>query len=477
MDFSSATKHLRRKLGPKVVRTDKASTWAASFDSSKLSFPPAAVVVPRRRDDIAALLELANRWRVPVTVRGRGTSLTGSASPVRGGWVLDLHRWNRVVVDARAGMAFVGAGATVEKIQDAAERRGWFYPPDPSSRRYCTIGGNIACNAGGMHGGKYGVTRDFVLALKGFLPTGEWVEWGTPTKKFSAGFNLRDLWIGSEGMLGVVTEAVLKLVPRPPARATLLVSFRGEIEAVRAALALFALRLQPAICEFLDRYSVECAERATGRSVFRGQSGRPVLLLEFAGEEAEVRRQSRAALRWAARHGLAHKAARNRREAEALWEVRRACSGAMFQMGDSKLNEDVVVPMRSYVRFARFLEGLRRESGLPIPTFGHLGDGNLHVNVMYRRAIPSECRAATRTVAALMRKVVELGGAISGEHGIGLAKSPFLRLQHSPAQIRAMRAVKRALDPRAILNPGKMFEVFRVWERERLEVKLPWDHS
>ena len=477
MDFSSATKELRRRLGPRVVRTDAPSRRAASFDSSKIEFPPRAVVFPRGRSDVAAVLELANRRGVPVTVRGRGTSLTGSAAPARGGWVLDLHRWNRVRIDAQTGMAHVGAGATVKRIQAAAEKAGWFYPPDPSSMKYCTIGGNIACNAGGMHGGKYGVTRDFVLALKGFLPTGEWVEWGRATKKFSAGFNLRDLWIGSEGMLGVVTDAVLRLVPKPAARWTLLVSFGKETDAFTAALALFALRLQPAICEFLDRYSVECAERATGRTVFKGQAGRPVLLLEFAGGVSEVREQRALALRWAGRHGLAHKAARNRREAEALWEVRRTCSAAMFQMGDSKLNEDIVVPMGNYLRFARFLEGLRRESRLPIPTFGHLGDGNLHVNIMYHRADAAECRAATRAVGSLMRKVVELGGAISGEHGIGLAKSPFFRLQHSAAAVRAMRAVKRALDPRGILNPGKMFEVFRVWERERLEVRLPWDHA
>jgi glycolate oxidase len=477
MEFSAATKQLRRRLGPRVVRTDRDSRWAASFDSSKIEFSPAAAVFPRRRSDIAEVLKLANLHRVPVTVRGRGTSLTGSAAPARGGWVLDLHRWNRVRIDARAGLAHVGAGATVEQIQSAAEKLGWFYPPDPSSKRYCTIGGNIACNAGGMRGGKYGVTRDYVLALKGFLPTGEWVEWGTPTKKFSAGFNLRDLWIGSEGMLGIVTEAVLRLIPKPPSRSTLLVSFRREVDAVKAALDLFALRLQPAICEFLDRYSVECAERATGKAVFRGQAGRPVLLLEFAGEEAEVRRASRLALGWARRRGTAHRAARSRREAEALWEVRRACSGAMFQMGDSKLNEDVVLPMGSYLAFARFLEDLRRRSRLPIPTFGHLGDGNLHVNIMYHRDNPAECRAATRAVGALMRKVVGLGGAISGEHGIGLAKTPFLRLQHSPAAVRAMRAVKSALDPRGILNPGKMFEVFRVWERKRLDVKLPWDHG
>jgi glycolate oxidase len=477
MDFSAATKQLKATLGPGVVRTDRGSTWAASFDSSKIPFAPSAVVSPRDRGDIALVLALANRRRVPVTVRGRGTSLTGSAAPARGGWVLDLHKWNRIKIDAQSGMAHVQAGATVERIQAAAEKKGWFYPPDPSSKKYCTIGGNIACNAGGMHGGKYGVTRDFVLALKGFLPTGEWVEWGTATKKFSAGFNLRDLWIGSEGMLGIVTEATLKLIPKPAERWTLLISFRTEPDAFRAALALFALRMQPAICEFLDRYSVDCAERATGKHVFKGQAGRPVLLLELAGGPAEIREQRALLLKWAARHGLAHRAARTRAEADALWEVRRSCSGAMFELGDSKLNEDVVVPMGKYLAFARFLERLRRQSGLSIPTFGHLGDGNLHVNIMYHRDSAAESRAAERAVVNLMRTVVGLGGAISGEHGIGLAKSPFLRLQHSPAAVRAMMAVKRALDPRGILNPGKMFEVFRVWESRRLDVKLPWDHS
>lgn len=278
-------------------------------------------------------------------------------------------------------------------------------------------------------------------------------------------------------MLGVVTDATLRLLPRPAERWTLLVSFRTEADAFRAVLALFALRVQPAICEFLDRYSVDCAERATGRPVFKGQGGRPVVLVELAGGVAEVREQRAIALAWARRHGLAHRQAKDRAEAEGLWEVRRACSGAMFKLGDSKLNEDVVVPMRRYVQFARFLEGLRRESGLAIPTFGHLGDGNLHVNIMYHRAVPSECREAERAVNRLMRTVVALGGAISGEHGIGLAKTPFLRFQHSPAAIRAMRAVKRALDPRGILNPGKMFEEFRVWEHRRLEVRLPWDHN
>lgn len=466
-----------KALGSRLVRTDSASLYAASFDSSRLSFLPEAVIVPRKREDIGVVLALANRHRMPVTVRGRGTSLTGSASPREGGWVIDMGALNRVRIDAEAGMAHVQAGAKLVELQRAAEAADWFYPPDPSSRDYCTLGGNIACNAGGMHGGKYGVTRDFVLALKGYLPTGEFVEWGTATKKFSAGFNLRDLWIGSEGMLGVVTDAVLKLIPKPAARWTLLASFTDEVAAFRAARALFATRVQPAICEFLDRYSVECAERAMQTTIFPGQAGRPVILLELAGTAAEVRAIRPTVLAWAKEHAAAQRAARNRTEAETLWAVRRKCSGAMFQMGDAKLNEDITIPLAAYEPFARFIEGLRRSSKLAIPTFGHLGDGNLHVNIMYRRADATQRAAAEHAVQALMKKVVALGGAISGEHGIGLAKSPFFRLQHPPAQVKAMQAIKTALDPNGILNPGKMFDVFEVWRHERVEAVLPWDHK
>jgi glycolate oxidase len=477
MSVAVATRHLRRALGAKVVLTDDQTRFDESFDSAKISFLPDAVVKVRREEQVGTVLALANQHKVPVTVRGRGTTLTGSATPVRGGWLLDLLSLNRIKIDGIAGMAHVQCGAKVADIQRAAEAVGWFYPPDPSSKEYCTIGGNIACNAGGMHGGKYGVTRDFVVALSGYLPTGERVQWGTPTKKFAAGYNLRDLWIGSEGMLGVVTAATLKLIPQPAARWTLLTAFTDEKQAIESVLELFRRRVQPAICEFLDRESVLCAERATGVSVFTGQAGRPVVLLEFTGSAADVREQKAAATTWARECALAFRAARNRAEAETLWSVRRRCSGAMFELGDAKLNEDIVIPMTNYVRFIRFLQQLKRESGLHIPTFGHLADGNLHVNIMYHRADARESRAAEAAVQKLMETVVRLGGAISGEHGIGLAKSPFLRVQHGPAEIKAMRAVKEALDPNGILNPGKMFDVVRVWELPRVAVHLPWDHK
>ena len=475
--FPRVTKELARKLGPARVAVSEDARFRASFDGSKLSFLPEAVVTPRKNADVAAVLTLANRRRVPVTVRGGGTSLTGSGSPVRGGWVVDLSSWNKIRIDAEAGLCFAQAGARGADIQAAAEAAGWFYPPDPASNKYSTIGGNIACNSGGMHGGRYGVTRDFVLALRGFLPTGEYVEWGTHTKKFSAGFNLRDLWIGSEGMLGVITEAVLKLIPKPAARWTLLTAFADEVSAFRAVRALFAQRVQPAICEFLDRHAVQCAEAKTGQTVFEGQAGKPVILIELAGSPSEIADAKAVVLAWAGANASAFREARDRVEAEELWTVRRKCSGAMFALGDSKLNEDIVVPLASYEKFALFLDKLREKSRLPIPTFGHLADGNLHVNIMYHRENRAEYLRAEKAVGELMRGVVALGGAISGEHGIGLAKTPFLRLQHSPAQIKAMLAIKRALDPNGILNPGKMFTLFKVWEHPRLKIELPWDHK
>jgi glycolate oxidase len=472
-----ATQALKRLLGGSVVKTDEVSLNAASFDGIKLVFLPEAVIFPRTNTDIGKVLKLANRYRVSLTVRGRGSSLTGSAAPLKGGWVLDLLAWNKIEIDDDGGLARVGPGANIAQIHREAEAKGWFYPPDPASKDYCTIGGNIACNAGGMRGGKYGVTRDFILALKGFLPTGEYVEWGTPTRKYSAGFNLRDLWIGSEGMLGVITEATLRLIPKPQANWTLLLAYKNEVNAFEAVRDLFASKFQPSICEFLDRYSVLCAERATGKTVFKGQSGKPVVLLEFAGSQAELNGLTEQVMGWAKKHAIAYRVAETKEETEELWAVRRKCSGAMFELGDSKLNEDIVVPMRQYVPFIKFLEGLRKSSGLSIPTFGHLGDGNLHVNIMYHSAIKAECKAAEKTVKLLMHKVVELGGAISGEHGIGLAKTPFLRIQHKEAQVKAMVAIKKALDPNQILNPGKMFEVFEVWKHKKLAIKLPWDHK
>jgi glycolate oxidase len=470
-----ATALLAKKLGKKV-RLDEKALFSASFDGSKLSFIPLAVIRPRSERDIEVVLDLANKRSVPVTVRGGGSSLTGSASPIMGGWVLDLSRWQKIVVDEEQGLMKVQAGARIIDIQKKAEEAGWYYPPDPSSKDYSTIGGNIACNAGGMHGGKYGVTRDYILALQGLLPTGERVSWGGHYKKFACGYNLRDLWIGSEGTLGVVTGAILKLIPKPQTKWTVLAAYSNEEKALLAVRKLLNERIQPSILEFLDNSSVKCAERATGVSLFPKQRGKPLLLVEIDGSRGQVKMDKARVLDWAKETSLAYQEAKTEAEAEKLWQVRRKCSGAMFEMGDSKLNEDVVIPLRRQVDFYRFIEKLQVQSGLSSPTFGHAADGNFHVNIMYSRGNASEAKRAKRAVFQLMEKVVALGGTITGEHGIGLVKTPFLHLARNKAEIKAMKAIKMALDPKGILNPGKIFSRFEVWKHKPVKVRLPWDH-
>jgi glycolate oxidase len=476
VNLSTATQALQNQLGASVA-TDEETLFRASFDGSKLSFMPEAVIRPRDNEEIHTLLVLANEHRVPVTTRGAGSSLTGSASPIKGGWVLDLTGWQNCRIDPVTGMAYVQAGAIIGDILAAAEEVGWFYPPDPSSRGFSTIGGNIACNAGGLRGAKYGVTRDYVLALKGFLPTGEYVEWGSDVRKYAAGFNLRDLWIGSEGTLGVITEAVLRLIPKPASRWTYLASFEDETTALLAIRKLLATRITPSILEFLDRESVQCAERATKREIFAGQAGRPVVLVELDGYPARVAEEREVVLEWGAEMAVASKEASDPVKEAELWEVRRKCSGAMFELGDAKLNEDIVVPLRSQVKLLQFIRHISEETGIAIPTFGHAADGNFHVNIMYYRDDPQHSARAREVVFKLMEKVIELGGSISGEHGIGLAKTAFMRMEHSPAELKAMKRVKDALDPNGILNPGKIFDVFEYWAQRPVKVRLPWDHK
>jgi glycolate oxidase len=473
-----ALKALIEVLGNECVFTDEASCFAASFDNLKISFLPSALIRPRDEQDIEQLLTLANRYRVPVTVRGGGTATTGSAAPVCGGWVMDLSHWTACTVDKAAGLAYVQPGVKTEALIRAANAAGWFYPPDPSSIKYSTIGGNIACNAGGMHGAKYGVTRDYVLALEGFLPTGEWVRWAGDVKKFSAGYNMRDLWVGSEGTLGIITGAVIKLVPKPPSKSTFLAAFKDEKTALKVVKTLLGRRVIPSVLEFMDRQTIECTLKKGFKIPLPLSVDKPsaILLFELDGHKSRVAEEKKILLSILSARAESYRQARGKQMVESLWNVRRKCSQSMFMMGDSKLNEDVVVPLESQIPLIEFTLKLKAESGLATPTFGHAADGNFHVHVMFDRENPVHREKAEVAVMRIMEKVIELGGSISGEHGIGLAKTPFLSLQHSPAEINAMRSIKNALDPNGILNPGKFFEPFRVWEHKAVRVKMPWDH-
>lgn len=458
-----------------IVSTAPNDLERAGYDSLKISFKPEAVITPVSASQVGVLLKLANQYKVPVYTRGAATNLTGAAVPIMGGWVLDLSGLNTFEIDTDTGYVTTQPGVRLIDLQNAVESHGWFYPPDPSSKKWCTIGGNISCNAGGLRCVKYGVTRDYVVSLKGYLPTGEAVEWAKKTRKFSAGYNIRDLWIGSEGTLGVITEATLRLIPKPEEYATILAAFDDEIDSLRAAYEIVKSRIQPSIMEFLDRLTVSGAEKATGKPVFSEKPGASVLLLEIDGSASEVDHKKKKLLE------LLENLTPNVKFAtgidESLWEVRRTCSSAMFELGNRKLNEDIAVPLNQLVPLYQAIELLREETGCSIAVFGHAGDGNLHVNIMYDRHDHDECEKAEIAVEKLMRLVVSLDGTISGEHGIGLAKSAFMPIQFSETELTAMISIKNALDPNQILNPGKLFEVFEPWKHEQINVQLPWDHK
>jgi glycolate oxidase len=273
-----------------------------------------------------------------------------------------------------------------------------------------------------------------------------------------------------------VTEANLKLIPKPERRWTGMFAFNTEAAALRAVVALFKKDISPSILEFLDKQSVGCAESYAGEVIFPRHSRAAILLVELDGRTAEVREQRSRLLDFMQARAVALREARTETQAEKLWQVRRTCSQSMFSLADTKLNEDVVVPIEKQAELIRYTIALKKEIGLATPTFGHAGDGNLHVHIMYDRGNPVDAEKAKLGIRKLMQKVVDLGGVITGEHGIGLAKIPFMSMQHSAAEIAAMRAVKDALDPKGILNPGKIFEPFEVWDHELVDVQLPWDH-
>ncbi|MGB0416909.1 MAG: FAD-binding oxidoreductase [Coraliomargarita sp.] len=470
-----ALKALKRKL-PGCVLTDERSRFRASLDNLRLSFMPEAVIQVQQASEVGAVLKIAHKYGVPVTARGAGSSATGSATPLKGGWVLDLSKLTAISINTVSRMATVGAGVVTAELQAQVEAKGLFFPPDPSSKKYSTIGGNIACNAGGMRCVKYGVTRDYVLGLEGFLADGSPVKLGLPLKKYVSGLNLRDLWIGSEGTLGVVTAATLRLIAKPEKRWTGMFAFKSESAALKSVVGLLKAEIQPSILEFLDRQSVTCAENYTGKEIFPGHSRSAILLIEVDGSPAEVRAQRKALLDFMDAKAIAHTEARTEAQAEKLWQVRRTCSQSMYSIADTKLNEDVVVPLEKQAELIRYTLKLKQEVGLATPTFGHAGDGNLHVHIMYNRDNKAEAKRAKAGIKKLMQKVVDLGGVITGEHGIGLAKIPFMGVQHTKAEIAAMRAVKNALDPKGILNPGKIFDPFEVWDYAPVKVELPWDH-
>ncbi len=435
-------------FAPGVLEAHAGDKW---FARSR----PDAVAMPRDADSVSRILAFAHRHRIPVTPRGSGYGYVGGCVPVRGGIVLSVARLNRILeISARDFVAVVGPGVLTADLQAAVERRGLYYPPDPASRADCSLGGNIATNAGGPRCLKYGVTRDYVLGLEVVLADGTRVRLGGRTHKNKTGFDLHRLFVGSEGMLGVVTEATLKLLPFPPHRACLGVGFAALNMAIRALQALFRAGMLPSALELSDEFTLAAARKRTGSDRLAGCAAH--LIVEFDGSVAGVRSEVREAakiLRGFQPRFLDR--GDGREGCEQFWELRRQFSYALRDTGLTKLNEDVVMPRGKLAQLFRLAASLQRRHGIRVACFGHAGDGNIHVNLMVDETEPAQKAASERALDELFRGVLALGGSVTGEHGIGLAKGPWWPLAVSPAADALHRTVKAALDPHGILNPGK----------------------
>ncbi|MFO0581328.1 MAG: FAD-linked oxidase C-terminal domain-containing protein [Anaeromyxobacter sp.] len=426
-------------------------------DESDLgTFPPEAVVLATSTDEVRAVLALATRHRVPVVPVGARSGKSGGALPLRGGIALSLERMNRILELSPEDLtARVEPGVVTGVLQAEVEKHGLFYPPDPNSLDMCSIGGNVAENAGGPRALKYGVTREYVLGLTAVLPTGEVVKVGKRTIKGVAGYDLTALLVGSEGTLAVVTEITLKLLPRPRHVATALVTFPSVDAAARAVSRVLTGGVLPRCLELLDDVSIEAAARTSPLPIPKGAGA--ALLVETDGNDeetvfAEIGRVAEAVQGDATGEVIVAQSEAQRRE---LWETRKYLSVNLRKVHPLKLSEDIAVPRSRIPDMIRAAKGIGVRLGLAVATYGHAGDGNLHCNVLFDRE--DERPRVLEAVAAILREAVALGGTITGEHGVGLAKRDFLELEQGPEVVTLERRLKALFDPAGILNPGKIF--------------------
>ncbi len=449
-------KALREELQGLELRDDEASraTWGHD-ESDQGDFLPELVVFARDAAEVSRVVRACVKHRVPLTPVGARTGKSGGSLPIKGGVSLSLEKMNRIV-EIRPGdlTATVQPGVVLGDFQRAVEERGLFYPPDPNSAPNCTLGGNIAENAGGPSALKYGVTRDYVLGLEWVLPTGEVMRVGRQTIKGVAGYDLVGLFVGSEGTLGIATEITLKLLPRPRVVMTALLPFTDVLAAARAVNAVLLGGLLPRCLELLDDVALAAVK---GKGVPFPEGAGAVIIAELDGSSEEgVFAELNLLASIAKDHGsLDAQIAVDRDQRERLWATRRMVSPALRELQKYKFSEDIVVP-RSRVpeAIARF-KAIGDELGLTVATYGHAGDGNLHTNVLYRS--PADRPRVEVALERLMKETVNLGGTITGEHGVGIAKKRFLSLEQSPGVIDLQRALKVMLDPDVILNPGKIF--------------------
>lgn len=440
---------LARAVRGVPVRTEASWRIAYAYDATGARGACGGVAFPSGLGDLERVVREAARRAVPIFMRGAGSGFSGGSVPSGGGLVVSTEKMHRVLdFDPASRTVEVEAGIVNRELQDWLEPRGCFYPPDPASLNFSTIGGNIAENAGGPRAFKYGVTRRYVVSLTWLSAEGERFERAAPDGATA-------LLVGAEGTLGIVYAARLRALPMPAAFRTALLEIRAGAGAPAFAHRILEAGLAPGVLEYIDAKTMRCV----GEYCCFGGLGRDAdyLFVEFDGEEAAVDAEMRALLDLAARAGAAVRPARNEAERELLWKLRRSISPSLARRGVTKVNEDVSLPLGRLAEAARFAHETARELELDCYLFGHAGDGNLHVNIMTDRRRTEEMRRARAFVDRLFERVVSLGGTLSGEHGIGLTKSPYLRLVFTPAELAVARGVKRAMDPALALNPGKYF--------------------
>jgi len=439
------------QLDPKFLEKYSGDKWFASAR-------PEAVALPRSSKSVQTILKFASRQGIPVTPRGAGYGYVGGCVPVRGGIVLSLERMNRIKeINADDFVAVVESGVLTADLQAEVEKVGRFYPPDPASRADCSLGGNIATNAGGPRCLKYGVTREYVLGLDVVLADGTLVRLGSRTHKNKTGFDLAKLFVGSEGMLGVVTEATLKLLPLPPFRAALSIGFDEMPAALRAIREIFTAGFLPCARELADEFTLRAAQKRTGSDKLSGC--RAHIIVELDGQPGSVRselKQLESVIQNS--HPLFVQRALGPEACERVWQLRREFSFALRDTGLTKLNEDIVVPRGRLQELFDFTSGLEKKFGFPVACFGHAGDGNIHVNIMLDKSKPGAEKKSETALDALFRKVVALGGVVTGEHGIGLAKKPWWKIAASKEARHLHQMIKTSLDPKNTLNPGKFLD-------------------
>ncbi len=442
-------------LGASCVSVEEPVLATHSTDKWFASHPPDAVVFAESTEQVSALLRFASERKIPVTPRGSGYGYVGGCVPSLGGIALSLARMNRILeINVEDGVAVVQPGVITADLQNRVKAQGWFYPPDPASMKDCSLGGNIATNAGGPRCLKYGVTRNYVLGLQAVLADGTVFRAGGRCHKNKTGFDLVGMFVGSEGMLGVVTEATLRLIPHPPFRAMLSAGFASFAEAATAVQRIFGSGPLPSALEISDRFTLQAARNYIGKGV---PDGNAHLFLEVDGQPDAVPLELAAIRSLIEKLGVvAVETAIGDAECEKFWSMRREFSYSLRATGLIKLNEDIVVPRSKLVDLVSFAEQLQQQSGFPIACFGHAGDGNIHVNIMVEDMNdPDQRERAEQALDKLFHHVMAIGGAITGEHGIGIAKERWFPEAVGQGSQEVHRRLKAALDPQHLLNPGK----------------------